>query len=244
MIEQQGNIEVYLSVIIPAYNEEKRIGETLVKINDFLKKQDYSSEILVVDDGSTDKTVQVSEALNIDILRLVKNEKNMGKGAATRNGIMNAKGDLMLFSDADLSTPIEEVIDLIDSIKHGADVAIGSRALPESEIIIHQPWYREMMGRVFNLFVKALCLKGIQDSQCGFKLFKAEVAQKVFNEQRLTGFAFDVEILMLTRRSGWTIDEVPVKWYNSPATRVSPIKDALKMFTDLLKLRKMYGKRY
>ena len=244
MNQEQRQEKIYLSVIIPAYNEEKRIPDTLVKIEAFLKKQHFNSEILVVDDGSTDKTVQVSQALDMKRLRVIKNPRNMGKGAATRNGIMNAVGELMLFSDADLSTPIEEVCQLIQAIKDGDDVAIGSRALPESDIVIHQPWYREMMGRVFNIVVQVLVLKGIKDTQCGFKLFKAEVARTVFNEQKLSGFAFDVELLMLTRRHGWKIAEVPVKWYNSPASRVSPFRDAMKMFTDLLKLRKLYGKRY
>lgn len=237
-----GNI--YLSIVIPAYNEEKRIGATLEKIQDFLSSQPYSSEIILADDGSTDRTIQVAKELNIEGLKIVRNERNMGKGAATRKGILSASGELLLFSDADLSTPIEEVNKLIRAIQEGYDVAIGSRALPDSEIIVHQPFYRETMGRVFNLFVRMLVLKGIKDSQCGFKLFKAEVARKVFAEQQLSGFAFDVEILLLARRAGYRIKEVPVRWINSPASRVSPTRDAIKMFTDLLKLRRLYKKRY
>ncbi|MCD6385665.1 glycosyltransferase family 2 protein [Candidatus Sumerlaeota bacterium] len=244
MSENRTAENVYLSIVIPAYNEEKRISTTLKRIRDFLATQPYSAEIILVDDGSTDKTIQVATALNIESLKIVKNERNLGKGAATRNGILSARGELILFSDADLSTPIEEVNKLIQAINEGYDVAIGSRALPESEIIIHQPFYRETMGRVFNLFVRMLVLKGIKDSQCGFKLFRAEVAKKVFAEQQLSGFAFDVEILLLARRAGYRIKEVPVKWINSPASRVSPTRDAIKMFTDLIKLRRLYKKRY
>ncbi len=235
---------IYLSIVIPAYNEEQRIGTTLEKIRDFLAEQPYRAEIIVADDGSRDRTIPVAEEKQINGLRIVKNERNMGKGAATRNGIMAARGELILFSDADLSTPIEEVNKLIRAIEEGNDVAFGSRALPESNIIVHQPFYRETMGRIFNLFVRLIVLRGVKDSQCGFKLFRAEVARKVFAEQQLSGFAFDVEVLLLARKHGYTIKEVAVSWINSPATRVSALKDALKMFTDLIRLRKLYGKRY
>ena len=239
--ERQG---IYLSVIVPAYNEEKRLGDTLKIINDFLKQQNYSAEIIVVDDGSTDKTVGVAENLHIGILNIVKHGRNLGKGAAIRNGIIASRGEVMLFTDADNSTPIEEVAKLIEAINEGYDVAIGSRALPESDIVLHQPWYRETMGRVFNLLVRLLVLTGIKDTQCGFKLFKSEVARIVFKEQQLSGFAFDVEVLLLARKHGYRIKEVPIRWINSPASRVSPHRDALKMFKDIVRLRHLYGRRF
>ncbi len=242
--ETQGNEDIYLSVIIPAYNEESRLGETLDTIHSFLKQQPYTSQIIVVDDGSTDRTVEIAEEADIPELWIVKNERNMGKGAAIRNGIKAAEGEVVLFTDADNSSPIEEVSKLLEAINEGYDVAIGSRALPESNIEVHQPWHRETMGRIFNLLVRMIVLRGIKDTQCGFKLFKKEVARKAFNEQKLSGFAFDVEVLILARRHGKTIKEVPIRWINSPASRVSPLSDALKMFTDLIRLRRLYGKRY
>lgn len=240
----QEKKSIYLSAIVPAYNEEKRLGDTLKIIHDFLKQQHYSSEIIVVDDGSTDKTVEVAENLHIDILNIVKHGRNLGKGAAIKNGIMASRGELMLFTDADNSTPIEEVNKLIVAINEGFDVAIGSRALPDSDIVLHQPWYRETMGRVFNLLVRLLVLTGIKDTQCGFKLFKSDVARIVFKEQQLSGFAFDVEVLLLARKHGYCIKEVPIRWINSPASRVSPYRDALKMFKDIVRLRRLYGRRY
>lgn len=240
------NIEapIYLSIIIPAYNEEHRIGDTLKKITAYLSQKPFTAEIIVADDGSTDRTVKIAEELRIPNLRIVKNITNLGKGAAIKNGVSAARGELILFSDADNSTPIEEVEKLISAIEEGYDVAIGSRALPDSNIVVHQPFYRETMGRIFNFLVQLLVLKGIKDTQCGFKLFRREVAKKVFSEQQLKGFAFDVEILLLARRAGYCIKEVGITWINSPASRVHPLRDASRMFTDLWRLRRLYGRRY
>ena len=233
----------YLSVVIPAYNEEERLPETLAKVQDYLAGQDYSWEVLVVDDGSADRTVEVAEeAFRDGRCRVLRNPHNMGKGATIRNGMLEARGELRLFTDADNSTPIGEAGKLIECVKNaGADVAIGSRAVKGANVEVHQPFYREWMGRTFNLIVQIFALRGIQDTQCGFKLFTREAAEYVFPRQQLAGFSFDVELLMLARRKGFKIAEVPVRWINSPASRVSPLTDSARMFVDVvrLKFRKM-----
>lgn len=233
----------FLTVIIPAYNEEKRIGQSLKEIYKFLKTKDYTWEILVVDDGSKDKTIEVSkESVPEANIRIEKNPVNMGKGATIKNGMLLAKGKYRLFSDADLSTPIEELDKMLPYMQSGYSVAIGSRALKESKLEVRQPIYREMMGRMFNLIVRILLIGNIKDTQCGFKLFSDEAAEKIFKIQKLSGFSFDVEVLFLARKFGFKIKEVPVRWINSPASKVSPIKDSLKMFFDLIKIRLFSGK--
>ncbi|HOR65152.1 MAG TPA: glycosyltransferase family 2 protein [Candidatus Sumerlaeota bacterium] len=228
----------HLSIVIPMYNEEKRIGDTLHKILDFMKDKNYSWEIVAMDDGSRDRSIAVAkEILGGEPHRVIPNEHNMGKGATIRRGMLEAKGDLRLFTDADLSTPIEELDKLMDSIDKGYQVAIGSRALKESQLLLRQPWYREMMGRTFNVFVQILHLPGIKDTQCGFKLFTKEAAEAVFPLQSMKGFCFDVEILALAKRFGYRIVEVPVRWIDSPQSKVNPIKDSAKMFWDLLRLK-------
>lgn len=237
-MEQTKTSDVYLTVLIPAYNEEKRIGPTIERIISFLETKKYSWEILVVDDGSKDRTIEVAkEAGKNKAIRVEKNPQNMGKGATIKNGMLSAKGKYRLFSDADLSTPIEELDKLLPYVEKEFGAAIGSRALAESKLEVRQPFYREMMGRTFNLFVRALVIGNIKDTQCGFKLFKDEVAEKVFRAQKLQGFSFDVEILFLTKKFGYKIKEVPVRWIDSPASKVSPIKDSVKMFLDLIKIR-------
>ncbi len=233
----------YISVIVPAYNEEERLPQTLSEIQDLLEGRDFPWELLVADDGSRDRTVDVSrEAFREgNDCRVLVAERNGGKGSAIRRGMLEAKGRYRLFTDADNSTPIEELPRLIRAMKRGgADVAIGSRALPASRIEVHQPVYREMMGRVFNLIVQMFALPGLRDTQCGFKVFTARAAEAVFPRQEFDGFSFDVEILYLARRLGFRIVEVPVRWINSPASRVSPIRDSVGMFLDVLKIRRMH----
>lgn len=228
----------YLSVIIPVYNEEKRIGDSLEKIIAFLGEKDYSWEIVVVDDGCKDRTLEIAgEKVPAEHLNILINERNMGKGATIRNGMINARGELRLFSDADLSTPIEELDKLAAPVKEGYDVTFGSRAMKESKLEVRQPWHRELMGRIFNLIVQILHLPGVKDTQCGFKLFTRKAAEDIFPRQKMPGFAFDVEILVIAKKLGYKMKEVPVRWIDSPASKVSPVKDAIKMFLDLVKLK-------
>lgn len=234
------NNSIDLSVVIPCYNEEKRIGKTLDRVIDYLKGQSYSSEIRVIDDGSYDNTLNICKSYLEKFPQFYINNisNNHGKGYAVRVGMLASKGEFVLFSDADLSTPIEEVEKLYQSMKNNkADIAIGSRSLPESEIIRHQPWYRETMGKIFNKFVQQWAIPGIIDTQCGFKLFHQKVINQIFSRQKLWGFAFDVEILYIARQLGYRIAEVPIRWENSPTSKVNPIIDATKMLIELRKIR-------
>lgn len=223
----------FLSVVIPAYNEENRLGPTLARIKEYLAAQTYASEILVVDNGSQDNTAGVAKAGGVGVIE----EPRRGKGAAVRTGMMAARGDYLLFSDADLSTPIEEVEQLLAQVNAGYDVAIASRALPESNLVKRQPWYREMVGRLGNVVVRLMAVRGIADTQCGFKLFPRAVAQRIFPAQRLTGAAFDVELLFIAQHGGLKIAEVPVTWIDSPDTRFSRVRDSLDALKDLVRIR-------
>jgi dolichyl-phosphate beta-glucosyltransferase len=223
----------FLSVIIPAYNEENRLGPTVVRIKEYLAAQDYASEILVVDNASRDRTSEVAQQAGVEVIQ----EPRRGKGAAVRTGMLAARGEYILFSDADLSTPIEEVEKLLERIRGGADVAIASRGLPASNLVKRQPWYREIVGRVGNLLVRLMAVRGIADTQCGFKLFPREIARRVFPAQRLTGAAFDVELLFIVQHAGWKIAEVPVTWIDSPDTRFSRVRDSLDALKDLFRIR-------
>ena len=231
---------LYLSVIIPCYNEEKRIPDTLSKVISYLSQKDYEAEIIIVDDGSRDQTYTVCEPFTKKYpqLQILRHDQNHGKGYAVRTGVLKAQGEYILFSDADLSTPIEEVEKLLAVIKtNHLDIAIGSRSLPGSEILQHQPWYRETMGKTFNKFVQWLVLPGIIDTQCGFKLFSKKAAQDIFPQQKLWGFAFDVELLYIGRQLGYQIVEIPIRWLNSPLSKVNPIKDSLKMLIELQRIK-------
>jgi dolichyl-phosphate beta-glucosyltransferase len=225
--------EPALSVVLPAYNEAARLPRTLERIAAHLGPRREAYEVLVVDDGSRDGTAEKAQAAGATVLR---NESNRGKGYAVRRGMLAAQGRRRLMTDSDLSTPIEELDRLAARMDEGYDVVIGSRALPQSRIEVHQPWYRENMGRLFNLFVRTLVVPGIRDTQCGFKLFTAETAREVFSAARLDGFSFDVEALFLAARKGRRIAEVPVVWRNDTATRVSLGRGFLA-FPDLLRIR-------
>lgn len=229
-----------LTVVVPAFNEADRIGNTLATVTEFLSKRNEPFEIIVVDDGSTDATAQVVEetAANNPALRLLRNRENRGKGYSVRRGMLAGRGSLLLFSDADLSTPIEELVKLEAAIEEGHDIAIGSRALAESDLEIRQPWWREGMGRVFGLLMRLLALPGIRDSQCGFKLFTREAAETVFARQSVEGFAFDVEILLIARLHGFTIAEVPVRWRHAAQSKVHPVRSSLSMLLDLIRVRR------
>jgi len=222
-----------LSVVVPALNEEDRLPRTLERIVSHLGRRHEGFELVVVDDGSRDRTAERAKAAGATVLR---NETNRGKGYAVRRGMLAARGARRLMTDADLSTPIEELERLCARMDEGHDVVIGSRALPGARIEVHQPWYRENMGRLFNLFVRALAVPGLTDTQCGFKLFSESAARDVFSSARLDGFSFDVEVLFLARRKGYRIAEVPVVWRNDAASRVG-LMGGFLAFPDLLRIR-------
>lgn len=230
-----------LSIVVPAYNEAGRIGPSLARLLEYGRSRLEAFEILVVDDGSRDDTREIVQAVAKDApeVALLAQAQNRGKGAAVRRGMLAAKLPYALFTDADLSTPIEDVELLFESIDR-VPVAIGSRAIAGSRIEVHQPFYRELMGRGFNLLVQAAAIPGIHDSQCGFKLFRTDVARQVFGLARLDGFAFDVEILFLCRKLGIGVVEVPVRWRNDAASKVSPVRDTLRMARDLALIRALH----
>ncbi len=230
------NLWMELSIVIPAYNEEKRIGETFSKITDFLNKNRIQNEIILVDDGSTDKTIDIVKKFKGDI-RILRNRINSGKGYSVRRGIENAKYNLVIFTDADLSTPIEELSLMFKEIKNGNDIVIASRSLPESVIVVKQPFYRQILGRAFPFFVRLLLIPRLKDTQCGFKLFKTNVAKRLVKFQTVCRFSFDVELLYLAKRLGYRIKEVPVTWVDKKGSKGNPFKDAFIMFGDLIRIR-------
>lgn len=228
-----------LSIIIPAYNEEDRIQSTIEKIQNYLDKQNQDYEILVIDDGSKDNTVKLVKD-NFANVQIVKQEINQGKGAAVRRGMLEAKGDLRLFTDADLSTPIYEIDKMLEWQKKGYDVCIGSRAMQSELIKEHQPWYREFMGKTFNKIVQFLVVRGIKDTQCGFKMFTEKAAEDIFSKSKINGYAFDVEAVFLANSLKYKIKEIPVEWYNDERSKVNPVTDSIKMFLEILKIRKLH----
>lgn len=236
---------MYLSFIIPAYNESQRIEKSLEQAIAYFAAQDYQAEILVVDDGSADNTAQVVQQViekhgaGRGNLRLLAQPANRGKGAAVRLGMLQAAGDYRVFSDADFSTPIHQTAPMLQHLKT-CDVAVGSRALDSSFIKKHQPWYRESMGKMFNLMVQLLAVRGIKDTQCGFKGFTADAARQVFSRTKIDGFSFDVEALFIARRLGLKIVEFPVEWYNDERSTLNPVKDSLKMFRELMRVRALH----
>jgi len=230
----------YLSIVIPAYNEALRIGSTLEKVRQYAETRNYPCELVLVDDGSQDETPQILrdfQQRNAKA-RSLRNEPNRGKGFSVRRGVLEAQGEFVLFTDADLSAPIEETNKLLAALEtSGADAAVGSRALDRRLIGIHQPWRREMAGRVFNLLVRMFTGLKIRDTQCGLKLFRRATTRRAFELQRVTGFGFDPEVLFLIQHLGGKIVEVPVRWNDSPATKVHFLRDSTRMFLDLVVLR-------
>lgn len=229
-----------LSIIIPAYNEEKRLPSTLERLIPWASSRSWKFlEILVVDDGSRDGTAAMVRefAARCPQLKLVTNPGNRGKGYAVRNGMLQASGDWRLFTDSDLSSPIEEFDKLIEATRReGADVAFGSRALDRALVSVHQSPFREFSGRFFNLVMRLAMGLPHRDTQCGFKLYSAAAAQQIFSRQQIEGFGFDVEDLFLARKLGFRAVEVPVRWANVEGTRVS-LMSGLRAFTDLLLIR-------
>jgi dolichyl-phosphate beta-glucosyltransferase len=229
-----------VSVVIPAYNESHHIPKILQAIDNFFHIRNLSREIILVNDGSHDNTEQIALSFRDSIagLTVLGNDRNRGKGFSVRKGMLKASGSLILMTDADQSSPIEEFDKLLPPVRNGhTDIAIGSRALKNSEIIVHQPFYREPLGYLYNDFIQLLILKGIEDTQCGFKLFRREVARDVFSRVTVNGFAFDVEALHVAKKLGYRITEVPIQWRNDPDTRVKLIRHGTKMLIDLLRIR-------
>ncbi|HSE96747.1 MAG TPA: dolichyl-phosphate beta-glucosyltransferase [Blastocatellia bacterium] len=234
----------FLSIVIPAYNEEQRIGPSLNEILQFLKQQTYSVEVIVVDDGSRDRTgkivsdhVKQFEESSLQ-LRLLTNTPNRGKGYSVRRGVANALGEIILFTDADLSSPITEAPSLITPIAEGrADVTFGSRAIDRTLIAVRQSLLRDFGGRVFNLFMRAITGLPFKDTQCGFKAFRREAALPVFERQSIERFGFDPEVLYIARKRGLRLLEVPVRWAHSEDSKVSYLRDSVQMFLDLARIR-------
>ncbi len=229
-----------LSIIIPAYNEEKRLPGTLRQVLDWLTRGTFSfREVIVVDDGSRDTTARVVEefASANACLRLKRNPGNRGKGYAVRNGMLEAKGEWILYTDADLSTPIAEIEKLCRAAhEQNAAIAIGSRALNRSLVEVHQPALRELSGRVFNLVMRAVTGLPFRDTQCGFKLYQADAARQIFSRQKQEGFSFDVEDLLIAKKLGVRAVEVPVRWANVEGTKVR-LSQGIMSFVDLVKIR-------
>jgi dolichyl-phosphate beta-glucosyltransferase len=228
--------EPFLSIVVPAYNEARRIRSTLESLCHFKESASYSIELIVVDDGSTDTTVEtVSE---FSAVRLVRNGRNHGKGFTVRHGVLEARGKFILFTDADLSTPIEEVGKLLSALQSSAaGAAVGSRALERELIGIHQPWFRDLAGRFFNLLVRIFTGLWLHDTQCGFKLFNRSSTRRAFELMRVEGFGFDPELLFLIERTGGRVVEVAVRWNDNPATKVRFLRDSTRMFLDLVAIR-------
>ena len=232
--------KIYLSVIVPAYNEEKRLPKTLREIAKYLKTQSYDWEIVVVNDGSKDNTSQVVKGLFSEIknLRLIDNKENHGKGYVTRQGMLEARGDYRIFTDADNSTSINQIEKIFPEFNNGFDIVIGSRDVKGAVLNPPQPWIRNIiLGEGFKLFRKiVLGLWGVEDTQCGFKCFKKEVVEKVFPKCRIDRFAFDPEILIIAKKMGYKIKEIPVIWVNDLESTVK-FKSMIKMAIDLFKIR-------
>jgi dolichyl-phosphate beta-glucosyltransferase len=229
---------IFISVIVPAYNEGSCIRSNLKKIVDYLSTRFSQFEVIVVDDGSSDDTPkQVSLAAQEERrIKLISYSTNRGKGFAVREGVLAAQGDAVCFTDADLSTPVEAIEKGMKDLEERCPVVIASRRHAESVVLLHQHWGRETVGRLFNLFIKILLSLSFPDTQCGFKCFTREAGRSIFSLARIDGFAFDVEILVIARRLGYRVKEIPVCWTNSPQSKVRPLRDLSRVIGDLLKI--------
>ncbi len=240
----------FLSVVLPIFNEQNRIKKTLNKIISYLKVKDFSFELILVNDGSSDNTLNIMEKYKRSILnnfekidfRIIDNKNNFGKGYSVKVGVLASSGDNVLFTDADLSTPIEELDILFDSISNGYNIAIASRDLPGSNIVQRQNIIRESMGKLFNLFVRKIMNFNYRDTQCGFKLFDRKAVNMIFPKLKINDFSFDVEILYIAEKLGLKVKEVPVTWNNSKDSKVRVIQDSLKMFFSLIKIKRIHRK--
>jgi glycosyltransferase involved in cell wall biosynthesis len=227
------------SIIIPAYNEGARLDATLTKVLRYVAEKKWDAEVIVVNDGSRDNTVEIvqSHMQKNSALRLLENPGNRGKGYSVRNGMMNARGEVLLFSDADLSSPIEEAPKLLAAMAEGADIAIGSRWMRSELQSQRQPLYRQFFGRIFNLMLRLILGLQFKDTQCGFKAFTRSAAQAIFRQQKIERWGFDPELLYLAKKYGFKVAEVPVAWAHSTGTRISPLRDGTRMVVEMLKIR-------
>ena len=228
----------FLSIIIPAYNEESRLPDTLEQVFHFLGKQSFESDVIVVENGSTDRTFDVAQkfAEQHKSLRVIHNEER-GKGGAVQRGVREASGKYVFICDADLSMPVEEISKFLPPVLQDFDIAIGSREAPGA-VRYDEPYYRHLAGRVFNTLIRWMVLPHLQDTQCGFKCLRADVARDIFPFQTLTGWAFDVELLYIARQHGYRILEIPIDWYFNADSKVRVLRDSWRMFLDLLVIRR------
>ncbi|HJR80286.1 MAG TPA: dolichyl-phosphate beta-glucosyltransferase [Anaerolineales bacterium] len=228
----------FLSIIIPAYNEESRLPDTLEQVFHFLGKQSFESDVIVVENGSTDRTFDVAQkfAEQHKSLRVIHNEER-GKGGAVQRGVREASGKYVFICDADLSMPVEEISKFLPPVLQDFDIAIGSREAPGA-VRYDEPYYRHLAGRVFNTLIRWMVLPHLQDTQCGFKCLRADVARDIFPFQTLTGWAFDVELLYIAHHHGYAILEIPIDWYFNADSKVRVLRDSWRMFIDLLVIRR------
>lgn len=224
-----------LSVVIPAYQEASRIGPTLERVISYLRGRRLGYEVLVVDDGSLDATAEVAARFAGEGVKVLRQAQS-GKGAAVRRGVGASRGEWVLITDADLSTPIDELARL-ERLRHRAEVIMGSRATRDSRVELHQPLYRELMGKTFNLLIRSLGLSDLRDTQCGFKLLRGDVARELFSRMTIDRFAFDIELVWLARALGYQVIETGVVWRNSPRSTVRPVRDSARMLRDVLRIR-------
>lgn len=231
--------KVYLSIVIPAYNEESRIASTLVLLQKFFEEKNIKFEVVVVDDGSSDLTSTVVLRLSETYpnIRLVSYPHNEGKGYAVKFGVANSRGELILMADADGSTPFGEFERLKSAIDENVDIAVGSRAISSPEVKLETTFLRKLFGRSFSFFVRLILQVPILDTQCGFKLFRAETARDIFSKTTIYGFGFDVEVLFLAYKKKYNVREVAINWSNVAGSKVNLIRDSFKMFLDLIKVR-------
>lgn len=231
----------YLTLIIPAYNEEERISGTLEKVLAFLRLQPYTWELIVVDDGSQDRTAEIVSSFGPSVV-LYRLTANRGKGAAVRTGMLLAQGQYRAFTDADLSTPIEELGKMLAAFERGADVVIGSRRVDRKLVRKRQPWYREMIGVAGNLLVQLALVRGYQDTQCGFKGCTAPAAIEIFSRGIIDGFAFDIEMIYLATRLGFRIEQIGVEWYNDERSRVRAVRDTMRTLAEVFTIRRYHNR--
>lgn len=235
-----------LSLVIPAYNEERRLPVSLQDVKSFFGKMGASLEVIVIVEPSRDRTLEMAREITRDDSRfeIVDNEVHRGKGYAVKSGMLRARGDIVFFMDADLSTPLSEVIKFLAHFASHpeTDVVIGSRADAQSQVLRRQSWFRQSLGRGFNRFVQVFGVRGIKDTQCGFKAFRARACREIFSRMTIDGFAFDVEALLLAQNLGFKIDVLPVRWINSTDSKVRILIDPLKMLWDLLRIRRIVQK--
>ncbi len=227
----------FLSLIIPAYNEERRLPSTLQQVEDYLKSQGFSSEVTVIENGSQDNTYLIAqEFAKVHKDFSVQRTKTRGKGLAVRQGMLSATGEYRMMLDADLSMPVDQISRFLPPSQKDKDIVIASREAPGA-VRYNEPGYRHIGGRVINTMIKVFALPGLQDTQCGFKCFRAGVAQDLFAKQTITGWSFDVEILYIARLRGYSIAEIPIPWYFSEQSHLRPVHDAIRLFLDLLRIR-------